>query len=123
MMGTKNWKIWASQLLLCITMLIALFSVCNALADDRIIINGSSCKVTEEDVPTSSDYYLPPTSVNDLYLRVDFPDSHWRFGLRNAGLKGLSMVDVSLQAGQFTAPQYIIKHGGLADIFVPDDDG
>lgn len=60
---------------------------------------------------------------SDLYLRIDFPDTHWRLGLRDQGLKGLSMVDVSLQAGQFTSKQYIIKHAGLADIFVPYDDG
>ena len=85
-------------------------------ATDRVIINGNGCQVTEED---AVGIYLQ----SNLYLRIDFPDSHWRFGLRNDGLKGLSMVDVSLQAGQFSSPQYLIKHAGMADIFVPYDDG
>jgi len=87
-----------------------------AQATDRIIINGTGCQVTEED---AVGIYLQ----SNLYLRIDFPDSQWRFGLRNDGLKGLSLVDVSLQAAQFTSRQYIIKHAGMADIFVPYDDG
>jgi len=92
-----------------------LCSLSFAGAADRIIINGNGCQVTEED---AVGIYLH----SNLYLRIDFPDSHWRFGLRNDGLKGLSMVDVSLQAGQFASPQYLIKHAGMADIFVPYDD-
>src|SRR5271169_1290626 len=87
-----------------------------APAQDRIIINGTGCQVTEEDA-------IGIFLHSNLYLDIDFPDSHWRFGLRNDGLKGLSMVDVSLQAGQFASKQYIIKHAGMADIFVPYDDG
>ena len=60
---------------------------------------------------------------SDLYLRIDFPDSHWRFGLRNQGIKGLRLVDVSLQAAQLSSKQYLIKDAGMADIFVPYDDG
>jgi hypothetical protein len=85
-------------------------------AGTSIIINGNGCQVTEED---AVGIFLQ----SNLYLRIDFPDSHWRFGLRNDGLKGLSLVDVSLQAGQFTSKQYMIKHAGMADIFVPYDDG
>ncbi len=91
-------------------------SLIPAHATDRIIINGSGCQVTEEDA-------FGTLLQSDLYLRIDFPDSHWRFGLRNQGLKGLSLVDVSIQAAQFTSEQYIIKHAGMTEIFVPYDDG
>jgi len=87
-----------------------------AQATDRIIINGNGCQVTEED---AVGIFLQ----SDLYLRIDFPDSHWRFGLRNQGIKGLRLVDVSLQAAQFSSKQYLIKDAGMADIFVPYDDG
>ena len=99
-----------------IAMIAAFVGLVPARATDRIIINGNGCQVTEED---AVGIFLH----SDLYLRIDFPDSHWRFGLRNQGLKGLNLVDVSLQAGQFTSKQYIIKHAGMADIFVPYDDG
>ncbi len=88
-----------------------------ARAADRVIINGDGCQVTEEDAFDGGIYLL-----NNLYLRIDFPDSHWRFGLRNDGMKGLSLVDVGVQAAQFSTKQYIIKHAGLADMFVPYDD-
>ncbi len=111
---------WPAQLHRFITVAAAVivfsFNLVSAHATDRIIINGSGCQVTEED---AVGIFLQ----SNLYLRIDFPDSHWRFGLRNDGLKGLSMVDVSLQAGQFASKQYIIKHAGMADIFVPYDDG
>lgn len=55
-----------------------------AHATDHVIINGDGCQVTEED---AIGIYLH----SDLYLRIDFADSHWRFGLRNQGLKGLSL--------------------------------
>jgi hypothetical protein len=86
-----------------------------AHATDRVIINTDGCQVTEEDA-------LGIQLGHDLYLRIDYPDSHWRFGLRNQGLKGMAMVDVSIQAAQFPSRQYIIKHAGLADMFVPYDD-
>jgi primary-amine oxidase len=82
---------------------------------DRILINGSGCKVTEENA-------LGTMLASDLYLRVDFTDSHWRFGLRNQGLKGMALVDVAIQAAQLPSRQYIIKHAGLIDMFVPYDD-
>jgi hypothetical protein len=86
-----------------------------AHATDRILINGDGCQVTEED---AVGIFLH----SDLYLRIDFPDSHWRFGLRNLGLKGLNVVDVGIQAAQFTSKQYIIKRAGLTELFVPYDD-
>ncbi len=86
-----------------------------AQATDRIIINGDGCQVTEEDA-------IGIFLSSDLYLRVDFPDSHWRFGLRNQGMKGLNIVDVALQGAQFTSKQYIVKRAGMADMFVPYDD-
>lgn len=86
-----------------------------ASATDRIIINGNGCQVTEEDA-------VGVILNSDLYLRVDFPDAHWRFGARNLGLKGLNLVDVSLQAAQFTSPQYLLKRAGLTEMFVPYDD-
>ena len=108
------WVCWFINVL--VVTLVAMFIALPAQATDRIIINGSGCQVTEED---AVGIFLQ----TNLYLRIDFPDSHWRFGLRNDGLKGLSMVDVSLQAGQFGSQQYLIKHAGMADIFVPYDDG
>lgn len=92
-----------------------LFAVIPATATDRLIINGDGCQVTEEDA-------VGITLGSDLYLRVDYPDAHWRFGLRNLGLKGLNLVDVSLQAAQFSSPQYLIKRAGLTEMFVPYDD-
>jgi primary-amine oxidase len=86
-----------------------------AQAADVMIINSSGCQVTEEDA-------IGIFLHQDLYLRVDYPDSHWRFGLVNQGMKGLTLVDVALQAAQFTSKQYIIKRAGLADMFVPYDD-
>jgi Cu2+-containing amine oxidase len=87
-----------------------------AQATDIIIINNAGCQVTEEDA-------VGLLLHSDLYLRIDFPDSHWRFGLRNDGLKGLSLVDVAIQAAQLPSKQYIIKHAGMTEIFVPYDDG
>lgn len=86
-----------------------------AHATDRVIINGDGCQVTEEDA-------VGIQLQNNLYLRIDFPDSSWRFGLRNDGMKGLALVDVGVQAAQFTTKQYIIKRASLADMFVPYDD-
>ncbi len=58
----------------------------------------------------------------DLYLRIDYPNTHWRFGLRNMGMKGTQALDVTIQGAQYTTPQYIIKRAGLAEMFVPYDD-
>jgi Cu2+-containing amine oxidase len=99
----------------CTALAIFFLTIPAAGASDVVIINGAGCQVTEED---AVGIFLH----NDLYLRIDFPDSHWRFGLRNQGLKGMSLVDVGIQAAQFTSRQYIIKHAGLADMFVPYDD-
>jgi Cu2+-containing amine oxidase len=99
-----------------LALLLPLVGAVHAPAADHVIIDGTGCQVTEEDA-------VGIVLHSDLYLRIDFPDSHWRLGLRNQGLKGLSLVDVSLQAGQFTSKQYLIKHAGMADIFVPYDDG
>ena len=86
-----------------------------AQATDRIIINGDGCQVTEEDA-------IGIFLSSDLYLRVDYPNTSWRFGLRNLGMKGLNIVDVALQGAQFTSKQYIVKRAGMADMFVPYDD-
>jgi len=113
-------RLWPGKERLVLTsgmvVLASLLNVVPAQATDRIIINGNGCQVTEEDA-------IGIFLHSDLYLRIDFPDSHWRFGLRNDGLKGLSLVDVSLQAAQFASSEYMIKHAGMADIFVPYDDG
>ena len=58
----------------------------------------------------------------DLYLRIDYPNTHWRFGLRNMGMKGTQALDVTIQGAQYTSPQYIIKRAGMAEMFVPYDD-
>ena len=63
--------------------LLILAAAAPARATDRMLINGDGCQVTEED---AVGIFLS----SDLYLRVDFPDSHWRFGLRNQGLKGMA---------------------------------
>ena len=99
-----------------VALMASVLNVVPAQATDVIIINGSGCQVTEED-----DVGLLLHS--NLYLRIDFPSTHWRFGLRNDGLKGLSLVDVSLQAAQFTSKQYMIKHAGMAEAFIPYDNG
>ena len=59
---------------------------------------------------------------HDLYLRIDYPNTHWRFGLRNMGLKGPQILDVTLMGAQYNSPQYLIKRAGLAEMFVPYDD-
>jgi Cu2+-containing amine oxidase len=117
-LGTRRLQLFMASGIALMALLIS--SAPFALGQDQIIINGNSCQVTEEDAVLHFGRFR-----QNLYLRVDFPDSdsHWRFGLRNDGLKGLSIVDVSIQAAQFTSKQYMIKHAGLADIFVPYDDG
>ncbi len=86
-----------------------------AYATDRLIINGAGCQVTEEDA-------VGILLNQDLYLRIDYPNTHWRFGLRNMGLKGTQALDVTIQGAQYTSPQYIIKRAGMAEMFVPYDD-
>src|SRR5690349_18672843 len=103
------------RLLVATVFIATLLAGAAASATDRIIINGNGCGVTEEDA-------VGVILSSDLYLRIDFPDAHWRFGLRNLGLKGLNLVDVSLQAAQFTSPQYLLKRAGLTEMFVPYDD-
>ena len=93
----------------------ALLTVPQAHATDRIIINGTGCQVTEEDA-------IGIFLHQDLYLRIDYANTHWRFGLRNMGLKGTQALDVSIQGAQYTSPQYIIKRAGMAEMFVPYDD-
>ena len=81
-----------------VTLVVFVVALSAAQASDRVIINGDGCQVTEEDAFDGGIFLN-----NNLYLRIDFPDSHWRFGLRNDGLKGLSLVDVGIQAAQFTS--------------------
>ena len=95
--------------------LAVLLAVTPASATDTVIINGTGCQVTEED---AVGIFL----THDLYLRIDYPNTHWRFGLRNMGLKGTQALDVSIQGAQYNSPQYIIKRAGLAEMFVPYDD-
>src|SRR6201999_3176816 len=85
-----------------------------AHATDTVIINGTGCQVTEEDAVG--------VLHHDLYLRIDYPNTHWRFGLRNMGLKGPQILDVTVMGAQYTTPQYIIKRAGMAEMFVPYDD-
>ncbi len=98
-----------------ITLVVFFLALSAAQATDRVIINGTGCQVTEED---SIGIYLH----QDLYLRIDYPNTHWRFGLRNMGMKGTQALDVTLQGAQYTSPQYLIKRAGLAEMFVPYDD-
>ena len=86
-----------------------------AHATDRIIINSDGCQVTEEDA-------VGIQLHQNLYLRIDFANTHWRYGLVNQGMKGLALTDVALQAAQFSSRQYLIKRAGMAEMFVPYDD-
>ena len=86
-----------------------------AAATDVMIINGPGCQVTEEDA-------VGLLLSHDLYLRIDYPNTHWRFGLRNLGMKGPQLLNVSIQGAQYQSPQYIIKRAGMAEMFVPYDD-
>jgi primary-amine oxidase len=97
------------------SLLLLLLTVMPASATDVMIINGAGCQVTEED---AVGIFL----THDLYLRIDYPNTHWRFGLRNLGMKGTQLVDVSIQGAQYNSPQYIIKRAGMAEMFVPYDD-
>ena len=99
----------------CVALIAVLFAVIPASATDTVIINGAGCQVTEEDA-------VGTHLAHDLYLRIDYPNTHWRFGLRNMGLKGTQILDVSIQGAQYTSPQYIMKRAGLAEMFVPYDD-
>jgi primary-amine oxidase len=85
-----------------------------AHATDVVIINGAGCQVTEEDAVGILHH--------DLYLRIDYPNTHWRFGLRNMGLKGPQILDTTIMGAQYNSPQYIIKRAGMAEMFVPYDD-
>ncbi len=98
-----------------VTIMVCFLALAAAQAQDRLIINGNGCQVTEEDS-------LGIQLHHDLYLRIDFPNTHWRFGLRNMGLKGTQALDVAVQGAQYNSPQYIIKRAGLAEMFVPYDD-
>src|ERR1019366_3192947 len=89
------WKRHAPLVVAGSVALVAFFLVLPAAqATDVVIINGAGCQVTEEDA-------IGIFLHNDLYLRIDFPDSHWRFGLVNQGMKGLALVDVGVQALEF----------------------
>ena len=99
----------------CLAVSACLLAVAPAYATDRLIINSTGCQVTEEDA-------IGIRLQHDLYLRIDYPNTHWRFGLRNMGLKGTQVLDVSIQGAQYTSPQYIIKRAGLTEMFVPYDD-
>lgn len=85
-----------------------------AHATDTVIINGAGCQVTEEDAVGILHH--------DLYLRIDYPNTHWRFGLRNMGLKGPQVLDVTILGAQYNSPQYLIQRAGMAEMFVPYDD-
>ena len=99
----------------CTALAIFVLALPSAHATDVMIINGNGCQVTEEDA-------VGPLLHHDLYLRIDYPNTHWRFGLRNMGLKGTQVLDVTIQGAQYTSPQYIIKRAGMAEMFVPYDD-
>jgi len=96
-------------------MIAVLVAITPAAATDVVIINGPGCSVTEEDA-------VGLLLHHDLYLRIDYPDTHWRFSLRNMGMKGTQALNVTIQGAQYTSPQYIIKRAGLAEMFVPYDD-
>src|SRR5215813_4918616 len=102
---TKHWQF---SIVRGIVLLAAFITGASAQRGTPVTLFGnSSCKVIEEDaIPFrfGSSYFFR----QDLYMQIVFPDSKWRVGLRNDGLKGLSLVDVSLQAGQLTSPQYTI---------------
>ena len=92
-----------------------LLAIKPAMATDVIIINSAGCSVTEEDA-------VGLLLHHDLYLRIDYPNTHWRFGLRNMGMKGTQALNVTLQGAQWTSPQYLIRRAGMAEMFVPYDD-
>ncbi len=92
-----------------------LLAITPAVATDVVIINGPGCTVTEEDA-------VGILLHHDLYLRIDYPNTHWRFELRNMGLKGTQALNVTLQGAQWPSPQYLIKRAGMAEMFVPYDD-
>lgn len=94
---------------------VVLLAAITAAATDRVIINATGCQVTEEDA-------IGIFLHQDLYLRIDYPNTHWRFGLRNMGMKGPQILDVAIQGAQYSSLQYIIKRAGLAEMFVPYDD-
>lgn len=98
-----------------VTLAVCFLALPAVQATDKVIINGAGCQVTEEDA-------IGILLHQDLYLRIDYPDTHWRFGLRNMGMKGTQVLDVSIQGAQYTSRQYIIKRAGMAEMFVPYDD-
>ena len=98
----------------CVALLVILLAI-SAAAEDVVIINGSGCTVTEEDA-------VGLLLHHDLYLRIDYPNTHWRFELRNIGMKGTQALNVTLQGAQWNSPQYLIKRAGMAEMFVPYDD-
>ncbi len=98
-----------------IALLAVLFAITPAWATDTVIINGPGCTVTEEDA-------VGLLLHHDLYLRIDYPNTHWRFELRNMGMKGTQALNVTLQGAQWNSPQYLIKRAGMAEMFVPYDD-
>ena len=96
-------------------LLAVLLTITPAAATDVVIINGPGCSVTEEDA-------VGLLLHHDLYLRIDYPNTHWRFELRNMGMKGTQALNVTLQGAQWNSPQYLIKRAGMAEMFVPYDD-
>src|ERR1700739_3647380 len=98
-----------------LALLAILLAVMPAAATDTVIINGNGCTVTEEDA-------VGLLLSHDLYLRIDYPNTHWRFGLRNMGQKGTQAHDITIQGAQYTSPQYVVKRAGMAEMFVPYDD-
>ena len=62
----------------CTGLAIFFLTIPAASAVDRVIINGTGCQVTEED---AVGIYLN----QDLYLRIDYPNTHWRLRLAQHG--------------------------------------
>ena len=84
-----TWLLWRrnAQVLLagCTGLAIFFLTIPTARATDVVIINGTGCQVTEEDA-------VGPLLHHDLYLRIDYPNTHWRFGLRNMRARSMGRV-------------------------------
>ena len=87
-----------------------------AQAKDRIIINGTGCQVTEEDA-------IGIFLHSNLYLESTSPTPIGALDCATTGSRALEPGGCFLQAAQLTSKQYMIKHAGMTDIFVPYDDG
>ena len=88
--GRSNRNLLRLVALACVGISALLTAVVPAHATDRIIINGSGCQVTEEDA-------IGVTLHQDLYLRIDYPNTHWR-GVLEPGRIAKNRAEVEIVA-------------------------